>query len=125
GHQHAMCPFREEAWDWQRRVLDFLMEPQWGLDGISMQSADQGRCDCEKCRRMSPAEHHAKILVRSAEHVRANRPEWIIGQASWGLRVDEPGELEYVRQISQAVDYMIEVRELSAESGRRAEILKG
>jgi hypothetical protein len=125
GHQHAMCPFQAEAWDWQRRVLDFLMEPQWGLDGISMQSADQGRCDCERCSKLSPAEHHARILVRSAEHVRANRPDWVIGQASWGLRVDEPGEFEHLQTISKAVDYMVEVREISASSGRRPEIVNG
>ena len=124
GHQHAMCPFSDEAWDWQRRVLDFLMNPRWGLDGISMQSADQGRCDCEKCHKLSPAEHHANILVRSTEHVRAGRPDWIIGQASWGLQVEEPSEFEHIRRISDAVDYMIEVRELSAASARRAEIVR-
>ena len=48
GSRHAMCPFSDEAWDWQRRVLDFLMEKQWGLDGVSMQSADQGRCNCPR-----------------------------------------------------------------------------
>jgi hypothetical protein len=125
GHTHAMCGFSDAAWEWQRRVLDFLMEPRWGLDGISMQSADQGRCDCEKCRRLSPAEHHARLLVRSAEHVRAGRPEWVIGQASWGLRLDDPGEFPHLQQISRAVDYMVEVRELTAEARRRAEIARG
>jgi hypothetical protein len=117
-----MCIFSDEAWDWQRHVLDFVMEPHWGLDGISMQSADQGRCECEKCKLLSPAEHHAIILTRSAEHVRARRPDWVIGQAAWGLRVDQAEEFKYLQQISQAVDYMIEVRELSAQAGRRPEI---
>jgi hypothetical protein len=90
-----------------------------------MQSADQGRCDCPRCRALSPAEHHARVLVRSAEHVRAGRPDWVIGQASWGLRVDEPGEFEHVRRISQAADYMVEVRERSAGCGLRAEIARG
>ncbi len=99
GHQQAMCAFSDDAWDWQRRVLDFLMDVRWGLDGISMQSADQGRCDCPKCCKLSPAEHHANILIRSAEYVRANRPDWIIGQASWGLRLDEPSEFEHIRRI--------------------------
>jgi hypothetical protein len=122
GHAHAMCPFSEQAWDWQRRVLDFLMEERWGLDGVSMQSADQGRCDCERCQKLSPAEHHAMILIRSAEHVRAGRPDWVIGQASWGLRVDEPEEFDHLRRISRVVDYMVEVRERSAAVGRRREI---
>jgi len=124
GSRQCMCAFSPEAWDWQRRVLDFLMDSRWGLDGISMQSADQGRCDCPKCSKLSPAEHHATLLVPSAEHVRAARPDWVIGQASWGLRVDEPDELPHLRRISQAVDYMVEVRERSAEVGRRAEIAR-
>jgi hypothetical protein len=125
GHAHAMCAFSEAAWDWQRRVLDLLMDQKWGLDGISMQSADQGRCDCERCRRLSPAEHHAMLLIRSAEHVRAGRPDWVIGQASWGLRVDEPEEFAHLQRISQVVDYMVEVRERSATAGRRKEIVHG
>jgi hypothetical protein len=119
-----MCAFSEKAWDWQRRVLDFLMEPKWELDGISMQSADLGRCTCEKCSKLSSAEHHARLLIQSAEYVRSNRPDWVIGQASWGLRLDEPGEFEYIKQISRAVDYMVEVSELSASTGRRKEITK-
>lgn len=118
GGKQVMCAFSGEAWDWQRRVLDFQMDPRWGLDGLSMQSADQGRCECEKCFRLTPAEHHARLLTRCAEHVRANRPDWTIGQACWGLRVDEPAEFEHVRRISQAVDYMIEVNELSAAGER-------
>lgn len=124
GHRHAMCAFSKEAWEWQRRVLDFLMDPTWGLDGVSMQSADQGRCECDRCRKLSPAEHHAEVLTRCAEHVRRNRPEWTIGQASWGLQVHTPEEFEHVRRISEAVDYMIEVRERSDEAGRRREIIR-
>jgi hypothetical protein len=124
GHHQAMCAFSQEAWDWQRRVLDFLMDPRWQLDGISMQSADQGRCQCERCSKLSPAEHHASLLVRCAQHVRAQQPNWVIGQASWGLRLDEPAEFPHLHRISQAVDYMVEVQELSARSGRRREIAR-
>ncbi|MBN2288753.1 MAG: hypothetical protein JXQ83_05425 [Candidatus Glassbacteria bacterium] len=123
--RQVMCAFSEPAWEWQQKVLDFHMEPRWGLDGISMQSADQGRCECPRCSRLSPARYHALLLTRCAAYVRRNRPDWVIGQASWGLRVDLPEELEPVREISAAVDYMVEVRELSAETGRRAEIIAG
>ncbi|HJN16182.1 MAG TPA: hypothetical protein QGH10_11845, partial [Armatimonadota bacterium] len=122
GSGAVMCPFHDEAWDWQRRVLDFLMDPKWRLDGVSMQSADLGRCQCDRCGKLSPAEHHALILCRSADHVRANRPDWVIGQASWGLRVDEESELEHLQRISGSVDYMVEVQERSARVGRRPEI---
>ncbi len=125
GHAHSMCPFSPQAWEWQRRVLDFLMDPRWGLDGISMQSADQGRCSCDQCRARSAAEHHADLLVRCAEYVRAGRPDWTIGQASWGLALDDSADFEHVRRISRVVDYMVEVRERSATAGRRADIARG
>jgi len=124
GHAHAMCAFSEEAWDWQRRVLDFVMDPQWGIDGISMQSADQGRCECARCVRLPSAEHHARILVRSAEYVRASRPDWTIGQACWGLSVENPEIWEHLERISRAVDYVIEVREKTTETGRRAALVR-
>jgi hypothetical protein len=124
GHQQAMCPFQDAAWDWQRRVLDFLMQPEWNLDGISMQSSDQGRCECEDCTKRSPAEHHAEILVRCAEYVRSQRPDWLIGQAAWGLRIDEPDEFEHVLRLSESVDYMIEVRELTGFSGKREKVAR-
>jgi hypothetical protein len=122
GHHQAMCAFQEEAWDWQRRVLDFLMDPKWGLDGVSMQSADQGRCECERCSAFSAAEHHAELLVRCARHIRERRPDWVIGQASWGLRLDDPEDLDHLQLIADHVDYMVEVHEQSAWNGVRREL---
>jgi hypothetical protein len=122
GHPRAMCPYQAQSWDWQRRVLDFLMRPEWGFDGISMQSADQGRCDCSKCQARSAAAHHADILARSAEYVRAQCPDWIIGQAAWNMRIDLEDDLPYLRKASDSLDYIIEVQEISARTGRRAKI---
>lgn len=123
-NKHVMCPFQPAAWDWQRRVLDFVMDPQWGIDGTSMQSADQGRCDCPRCKQRSNAEHHAELLIRCAEYVRRQRPEWIIGTACWGLRVDEPAELAHILRMSKALDYILEVDELSDRKGLRPQLTK-
>jgi len=124
GHGQAMCLHRAAAWEWQRRVLDFLMDPEWGLGGVSMQSADQGRCECAQCRTLSPAQYHAEVLVRCADYVRAQRPGWVIGQAAWGMRVDEPAERAHLQRISEHADYMVEVQERSADQGMRREISK-
>lgn len=122
----AMCAFSDEAWEWQRRVLDFQMDPRWGFDGVSLQSADQGRCRCERCRKLSDIEHHEILLVRTAEHIMRHRPEWVIGQASWGMRVDDPRMLPHVQRISQRVDYIVEVQERSARGEKpwRKELVK-
>lgn len=122
--EHVMCPFQPAAWEWQKRVLDYVMDPRWGLDGLSMQSADQGRCRCPRCAARSNAEHHADILMRSAEYVRKNRPQWVIGTACWGLRVDEPEELAHIVRMSGSFDYLLEVSELSARHGVRPELTK-
>lgn len=123
GDRRNMCGSRPAAWDWQRRVLDFHLDPRWGFDGISMQSADQGRCRCPECAKLPPAHYHANLLVRCAEYVRAQRPGWVIGQAAWGMRIDDPTEFSQVQRIAAAVDYMVEVNEISAASGRRKEII--
>jgi hypothetical protein len=125
GDRKVMCPSRPAAWDWQRRVLDFLMDARWGLDGVSMQSADLGRCQCPACSKLSPAGYHAEILGRCADYIRAQRPDWTVGQACWGLRLEEPADFEHVLRISEKVDYMIEVQERSARAGRRGEIARG
>jgi len=123
GHRNAMCPFQPDAWDWQRRVLDFQMDPKWNLDGLSLQSADQGRCECVDCAKRSPAEHHADILIRSAEYVRSQRPDWIIGQAGWGLPIDMGDGFEHVVRTSKAFDYMVGVQERTAFAGKRPQVV--
>ncbi len=124
GNKHVMCPFQPAGWEWQRRVLDFVMDPRWGIDGASMQSADQGRCDCPRCKERSNAEHHADLLIRCAEYARRQRPDWIIGTACWGLRVDEPTELAHILRMSQVLDYILEVDELSGRKGLRPELTR-
>ena len=44
----AMCASEPEAWDWMAKVIDFVFS-RFPIDGVSMQSADQGRCECPKC----------------------------------------------------------------------------
>jgi hypothetical protein len=123
GSVQAMCLQSSAAWDWMRRVMDFLMEPRWGLGGVSMQSADQGRCGCEKCARIPAAQYHAEALIRCAQYIRAARPDWVIGQAAWGLNLDAPEDIGVLEEISKHVDYMVEVQERTARAGRRREIV--
>jgi len=119
----VMCAASDAAWEWQRRVLDFHMDSKWGLDGISMQSADNGRCECDACSKLTPAQYHARILIRTADYVRRQRPDWTIGQACWGLEVDDPGQWDDLVEISRHVDYMVEVAENTMRKGLRRELV--
>ena len=56
--------------------------------------------------------------------MRKNRPNWVIGTACWGLRVDEPAEFEHVKRMAASLDYVIEVNELTAEKGIRPRICR-
>src|SRR5450759_1333122 len=122
GSRRAMCLSKPAAWDWQRRVLDFIKDPRWQLDGVSMQSADQGRCECPECCQLTPAEYHAAILTRSAAYIRANRPDWVIGQASWGRPLENVADLPALAEIADAVDYMVEVNEIPGRANRLSRI---
>lgn len=116
SNKQAMCFYQPGSWDWQKRILDYVMDPKWGADGISMQSADQGRCGCERCQNTPRPVYHAQLLIRCAEYVRKQRPDWVIGQASWGLNMDDPSDLPHFQRIAEAMDYMIEVPDRSART---------
>ncbi|MCC7145559.1 MAG: hypothetical protein IT443_03865 [Phycisphaeraceae bacterium] len=116
SNKQAMCFYQPGSWDWQRRILDYVMDPKWGADGISMQSADQGRCGCDRCQNTPRPVYHAQLLIRCAQYIRQQRPDWVIGQASWGLNMDDPNDLPHFQRIAEAVDYMIEVPDRSART---------
>ena len=57
GNGQAMCASLPAAWEWMRKVIDFVFS-RFPIDGVSMQSADQGRCRCEQCKAHTDAEYH-------------------------------------------------------------------
>ena len=44
-NRQAMCGSLPAAWEWMRKVTDFVFT-RFPVDGASLQSADQGRCKC-------------------------------------------------------------------------------
>ncbi len=112
GNPRAMCASEDASWKWMQRVIDFVYS-RFPIDGISMQSADQGRCPCTQCSRYSHAEYHALLNVRVSEYVRAKWPRKTIGVNSWGLRFEEPETLESIEKMSGKVDYLIDVHDSS------------
>lgn len=116
GNPQAMCASEPTAWDWMRRVIDFVFE-RFPLDGVSMQSADQGRCPCEACRRYGEAEYHARLNVRAAEYIRSRWPEKTIGVNSWGMNFSDPANQPFLAQMSQPIDYLIDVHDTASRGG--------
>lgn len=104
----AMCASLPEAWKWMEQVTDFVFT-RFPIDGVSMQSADQGRCSCEKCRRYSDSEYHSRINVRMAEYIHARYPKKTVAVAGWGMKFEEPASIPFMKAMSEKVDYLIDV----------------
>ena len=115
GNPQAMCASNPEAWEWQRRVVDYVL--RWPLDGVSMQSADQGRCPCSDCAALGDVAYHAALNARVAEYVRSLRPEALIGVNSWGMTFDDPADLPHLVELGRYVDYIIDAHDTARRAG--------
>jgi len=112
GNANAMCASEGESWRWMQQVVDFVFH-RFEIDGVSLQSADQGRCRCDQCKAFSDAEYHALLNVRVSEYIRSRWPRKTIGVNSWGMKFEEPETLPSLKTISEKVDYLIDVHDTS------------
>ena len=110
GNPSAMCASQPESWDWMRKVIDFAMT-RFPIDGVSLQSADQGRCNCDQCRRWSDTEYHTRLDIRVSEYIRSHWPDKTIGVSGWGMRFDDAASLPALVELSRRIDYLIDVRD--------------
>ena len=124
GNKRAMCPRNDQSWDWMCRVIDFVFE-RFPIDGVSMQSADQGRCPCDDCSELGEAEYHALLNVRCAEYIGREWPDKTVAVNSWGMRFDEPDNLEALVRMGKTVDYIIDTHDSSRrrDPGYRRELI--
>jgi hypothetical protein len=112
GNPQAMCASEPESWEWMRKVVDFVFE-RFEIDGVSMQSADQGRCRCDQCRAFTDAEYHALLNIRVADYIRSRWPKKTVAVNSWGMKFEQPVALPSLVKVSQKVDYLIDVHDTS------------
>jgi len=110
GNPNALCASQPESWEWMRKVIDFAMT-RFPVDGASLQSADQGRCPCQECRRWSDTEYHARLDIRVSEYIRAHWPGKTVTVSGWGMRFDDPKNLPPLVELSRNIDYLIDVRD--------------
>jgi hypothetical protein len=108
GNPNALCASQPESWDWMRKVVDFAMT-RFPVDGVSLQSADQGRCPCDQCRRWSDTEYHTRLDIRVAGYIRAHWPGKTVAVSGWGMRFDDPQSLPALIEMSRHIDYLIDV----------------
>ncbi len=74
-NDHVMCGSREESWEWQRKLIDFMLK--WDIDGFHLEAADLGRCTCPDCMAKWPRnpDYFCEISARTAKYIREKMPE--------------------------------------------------
>jgi hypothetical protein len=122
----AMCASNSESWQWMERITDFVFT-RFPIDGVSMQSADQGRCNCEQCNRWDDSEYHARINVRETDYIRSKWSGKTVAVNGWGMKFEAPASLPNIIAMSRKADYLIDVRDGTRESGdeNRRKVIKG
>ena len=115
-NKRALCASEPRAWEWMNRVVETVFS-RFPVDGVSMQSADQGRCNCSDCKHYTDAEYHALLNTRTAATIRKRWPGKTIGVNSWGMNFGDPAGLPSLKQIGVAVDYLIDVPDTSRKGG--------
>ena len=116
GNANAMCASEPESHAWMERVLEFVFT-RFAIDGVSMQSADQGRCKCERCAKTDDAGYHATLLARTADTIRARWPGKITGMSNWGVSFGHANDREVFAKMSRSLDYMIDYNDSARNGG--------
>ena len=111
-NKNAMCGSEPESWEWMRKVIDYVFT-RFPIDGVSMQSADQGRCTCDKCNRYTETEYHVMLNIRCAKYIHARWPGKVVAVSGWGMRFEDPASLPHLIELSKNIDYLIDVRDSS------------
>src|SRR5262249_44734246 len=108
GNPRALCASNPDAWVWQQRVTDWTFE-QADVDGVSLQSADQGRCPCGRCARWGDLEYHARLNARVTAYVKGRWPGKVVGVNTWGVSTEDPADLPHLLEMARGSDFLIDV----------------
>lgn len=103
----AMCGSEPEAEKWMQRVVDYVLS-DFDLDGVQMQSADQGRCNCSRCQKKGDVEYHAALNDNTAQYIRSKWKDKTIVINNWGLPFADPDDLPHLQRMTKAVDVLVD-----------------
>src|SRR4030043_466143 len=68
---NVLCYSNPESLEWMKSILRYVIS-NYDIDGVELQSADQGRCMCKKCREKSNSEYHGKLNIEISDYIRSN-----------------------------------------------------
>ena len=112
-NRHVMSPLKEESWQWQYKVLDYMLD-HFAIDGIHLESADQGRCKTAECLAKWPNDvaYHCYVTAQTAAYLRRKRPgltllATIQNFSTWGRDLTDE-EKGLVVELSKSVDCLFD-----------------
>lgn len=112
--EHAMCGSAKEAFNWVAKAIDFIFNTL-SVDGLHFESADQGRCRCNSCSKLSDFEYHCTLNAKMAVYVKQRWPEKIVmsnlvSWQSWDRKISNVNapEIEMIRSLGRYTDYIID-----------------
>jgi hypothetical protein len=112
-NRHEMNPLREESWEWQNKVFDYITE-NYDIDGYHLEAADQGRCSSPECREKWPNDvaYYCEVTGRMADYLRRKYPKKMVittiqGFSTWGKGFSEE-ETRHVVELSRKVDCLFD-----------------
>lgn len=117
----AMCASEPESEKWMQKVVDFAFS-DFDLDGVQMQSADQGRCKCESCRKRGDVEYHAVLNDNTAQYIRSKWKDKTVVINNWGVSFANPDDISHLQRMSRSVDALIDYND--SASGHRKELIR-
>ncbi len=112
-NKHVMNPLREESWAWQQKVYDYVLD-NYEIDGIHLESADQGRAKTPECLAKWPngVAYHCYVTSRAAEYLRKKRRDLTLlatiqAFSNWGRDFTQE-EKALLVDLSRSVECLID-----------------
>ena len=109
---HAMCGAKEESWEWQKKIIDFIL--RYDFDGYHLEASDLGRCTCAECMKRWPvqSDYYNAITARTADYIRKQAPgkhiaAITISWADWNTGFNEK-EKDGLVELSRKVDAILD-----------------
>ena len=112
----VMDYFQPGSWEWQQKVLDWVMD-NFAFDGMSLQSADRGRCKCGTSSLYSDMQYQTLLIQKTVRYIRTKKSDYIIGISGWGMDFRNPDDITAVKEMTENVDYLIDVGETALLAG--------
>lgn len=112
----AMCYHQPAAREWMQRIIDFTVR-EMGVEGLGLQSADQGRCYCAQCRELGDMEYHALVIAETAAYTRQRLPQVKLSFSGWGVNLNRDEDLPHLQAMGRDLDFMTDVSDSAARRG--------